>query len=188
MTPVEPARPLRPMAPEPIRTAFRELHGCRLHGFALLLTLGDRARAGALASEALAAGETRIERLRHPERAAAWLRERVTRRAARAGVGAGRRGSGWASLTDLGAEAPIVAGLAVLDRLQRAAIIAADVEGLDSRDVAGIVGRDGGRLTRLLSAARRRYAAAHAGAMVGTPPEDGPLAQRLHEIAQRAMA
>ena len=30
-----------------IRAAFRDLHGARLHGFALLVTLGDRANAAA---------------------------------------------------------------------------------------------------------------------------------------------
>ena len=66
---------------EAMRAAFRELHGRRLHGFALLLTLGDRPSAARLASEALADGAMRVEELRHPERAAAWLRHRVVERA-----------------------------------------------------------------------------------------------------------
>src|SRR5690606_20820527 len=66
-------------SPERLRAAFDELHGSRLHGFALLLTLGDRARAARLAGEALAAAEPRIDALRHPERAAAWLRAHVVR-------------------------------------------------------------------------------------------------------------
>src|SRR5262245_49203152 len=64
-----------------LRDAFRELHGRRLHGFALLLTLGDRAEAARLASDALDAGVARVDELRHPERAAAWLRRRVVDRA-----------------------------------------------------------------------------------------------------------
>ena len=34
-----------PASPDVVQNAFRELHGPRLHGFALLLTLGDRPRA-----------------------------------------------------------------------------------------------------------------------------------------------
>src|SRR6187431_2709085 len=67
--------------PDVLRAAFRELHGRRLHGFALLLTLGDRPGAARLASEALAAGAMRVDELRHPERAAAWLRHRLVDRA-----------------------------------------------------------------------------------------------------------
>ena len=46
----------RGATPEMMLEAFRELHGGRLHGFALLLTAGDRHAAAWLASEALAAG------------------------------------------------------------------------------------------------------------------------------------
>ncbi|MEA2650619.1 MAG: hypothetical protein QOI85_340, partial [Chloroflexota bacterium] len=72
-------------SPELVRAAFRDLHGTRLHGFALLVTLGDHARAARLAGEAIAAGTARTSELRHPERAAAWLRRRVTRNAERRG-------------------------------------------------------------------------------------------------------
>ena len=64
-----------------MRDAFRELHGSRLHGFAQLLVLGDRHAAAKLASDALADGAARVDELRHPERAAAWLRRRVVERA-----------------------------------------------------------------------------------------------------------
>src|ERR687895_367576 len=93
-----------PMAPPPerspdppvevVRAAFRELHGRRLHGFALLLTLGDRERAASLASDALAAGQLRVDELRHPERAAAWLRRQRPPAGGSVQAGAARRAGG----------------------------------------------------------------------------------------------
>jgi hypothetical protein len=66
------------------RTAdFVELHGDRLFGFAMLVTLGDRVLAGKVSAEALAKGVERISELRHPVRAAAWLRGEVTKGAGR---------------------------------------------------------------------------------------------------------
>ncbi len=62
---------------------FVELHADRLFGFAMIVTLGDATRAGKLAAEALAKGIQRIDQLRHPVRAAAWLRGTVTKAAGR---------------------------------------------------------------------------------------------------------
>ena len=165
------------------RAAFRELHGRRLHGFALLLTLGDRATAARLASEALATGAARIDELRHPERAAAWLRRRVVD-GARSNRGVRVDGR---ILLDLGVDGPVVAGIAALDRLERAALIASAVERLDRRDVATIVGRDGSALDRLLRRARQRFMRIHAETATEDPP-DGPIVTRVHELARRAMA
>jgi hypothetical protein len=170
-----------------VREAFHDLHGRRLHGFGLLLTLGDRHASSRLVGEALAAGVDRAGQLRHPERAAAWLRARVVRSSGRMGVARNRIGRDRTCLADLGADAPVIAGLAALDRLERAAIIASSIEQLDARDVSTIVGRDAGALERLLSRARNRYATAYEAAAVDYPPLDGPLAERLHEIAVRAM-
>ena len=98
--------------PELVRAAFRDLHGTRLHGFALLITLGDRARAARLAGEAIAAGTARMTELRHPERAAAWLRRRVTRNAGRSGRPSRRRaaGEGRQALEALGADPAAIRG------------------------------------------------------------------------------
>jgi DNA-directed RNA polymerase specialized sigma24 family protein len=170
--------------PEVVRAAFLELHGRRLHGFAQLLTLGDRPLAARLTSDALAAGADRIDELRHPERAAAWLRRRVVERsrARRAMRGDAR------VLLDLAADEPTVEALAALGRLERAALVASAVERLDRRDVAAIVGRDGEALDRLLRRARERFMRAHAGVATGEPPVDGPIATRVRAIARRAMA
>jgi [ribosomal protein S5]-alanine N-acetyltransferase len=42
-----------------LRSPFRDLHGPRLHGFALLVALGDRRLAARIAGDALAAGMQR---------------------------------------------------------------------------------------------------------------------------------
>ncbi|MDQ2673157.1 MAG: hypothetical protein M3Y40_00700 [Chloroflexota bacterium] len=173
--------------PQALRSAFRDLHGGRLHAFALLLTLGDRARAAHLASEAIAAGAEHLPELRHPERAAAWLRARVTREA-----GSDDRrlevDERLATLEDLHVGSAALAGLSGLSRLERAGLIATAVERLDRRDVAVIVGRDGERLDRLLRDARRRYlagATATPDALDGAP---GPIGERIASTAARTLA
>lgn len=174
--------------PAALRAAFRELHGRRLHGFSLLLTLGDRALAARLTAEALAAGATRSAELRHPERAAAWLRARV--------VGAMPRrhhppspDEERAALDPLGADPAVVDGLADLDVRQRAALITTDIERLDSRDVETVVGRHGSGLERLLARARGRYSIAYAAVPLasGRDPEAGPLVRRIRAVAARAL-
>jgi DNA-directed RNA polymerase specialized sigma24 family protein len=167
--------------------AFRNLHGARLHAFALLLTLGDRRRAALLAADAIAAAADHLGELRHPERAAAWLRARVTDDA-----GADNRrldaDERLASLAELNVGAGALAGLSALSRLERAGLIAATIEGLDQRDVATVVGRDGRRLDALLRRARRRYldGAAAAPEVLDGPP--GPIGQRIMASAARTMA
>ena len=175
--------------PDLLRAAFRELHGTRLHGFALLITLGDRARAARLADEALAASASHTADLRHPERAAAWLRRRVLRNADRVG-----RQSASRSLADrrlalepLGVGAAELAGLASLSARERALLVADSVERLDARDVASIVGGDGARLDRLIRRTRLRYAAA-AAEVEDELPGDGPTADRVRSVAARALA
>src|SRR5262245_43953924 len=166
-----------------MRDAFRELHGRRLHGFALLLTLGDRAGAARLASDALAAGAARVDELRHPERAAAWLRRRVVDRARVGHDPPADRGV----VLDLGVDEATITALAALGRLERAALIASTVERLDRRDVGTIVGRDGARLDRLLVRAREAFMRLHAEVAADQPP-DGPVSAHVRALARRAMA
>jgi DNA-directed RNA polymerase specialized sigma24 family protein len=173
----------RDATPEMMREAFRELHGRRLHGFTLLLTAGDRHAAAWLASDALAAGTTRLDELRHPERAAAWLRRRVVDRAR---VGRNEPVNDRL-LEDLGADGSVLAAIARLDRLERAALIASAIERLDRRDVATIVGRGGDGLDRLIRRARERYMGAY-GATAAGGGADGPIVAHVREIARRAMA
>ena len=168
-----------------VRAAFRELHARRLHGFAQLLVLGDRALAARLAAEALASGAQNIDALRHPERAAAWLRRHVVDHAGSAAAG-GSQAVDRHILGDLGADDGVVAGLALLGPHERAALIASAIERLDRRDVATIVGRDGGTLDRLLRGARQRYLQGYT-AVAPETARDGPLTARIRDVAQRTL-
>ena len=179
---VEPALTARPG----LGAAFRELHGERLHGFALLITLGDRARAGHLAEQALAEGARRASHLRHPERAAAWLRSRALQ-AARRGR-AGRRTpltpEQLATLDAMGVEPAVATALASIDIRERAVVVAEAIEGLGTLDVAAIAGVDRSRVAALRKRARRRYAAAFATATAADDlPAGGTLATRIRAAA-----
>ena len=166
-----------------LEAAFRELHGRRLHGFALLLTLGDSQRAATLAGEALTAGTSRAAELRHPERAAAWLRARVTRRTGRASDPP-PGGAAW--VAGLGVDGPTFHGLAALDTRERAAVIGREVEGLDLRDVGTIVEREGRELARILDRGIARYANARA-AVATLNDADGRIVDRVRHTARRAI-
>ena len=186
------ADPIDPSAPAAssaalVEAAFRELHGPSLHGFALLLTLGDRRQAAVLAAEALEAASDHLASLRHPERAAAWLRRRVRRSSGRNDrrLASAER---LAALRDLAVTPAALAGLATLSGLERAALIAVAVERLDRRDVGTIVGRDGERLDRLLRAARRRYVAGSVASPDEVEGPPGPIRQRIAASAARTMA
>ncbi|HJP72587.1 MAG TPA: hypothetical protein VJ975_12795 [Candidatus Limnocylindria bacterium] len=165
-----------------VRDAFRELHGRHLLGFALLLMLGDAPRAAQLTVDALQAAVPHLDQLRHPERAAAWLRARVVR----SSRGMPRAGLRMQALSELGVEPEVAGALGTLRHLERAAVIAASIERLDLRDVATVVGQDGAALERLLARARRRYAAAHS-ARAGQEIPAGPLVDRVRAEALRAM-
>jgi hypothetical protein len=166
--------------------SLRALHQPRLFGFALLLTLGDRVLASAATHAAFAEVRDRTA-MDHPERAAAWLRRRVVARV-------GRKATvSWSALEQrvgLGAVAvdgPALTGLTRLNPAERAALIAADIERLDLRDVATIVSRRGRRLATLLEGARRRYLGGYAAAARDEPPT-GAIPERVREIARRAVA
>ena len=148
--------------PELMRAAFRDLHGTRLHGFALLVTLGDRARAARLTADALAAGMAQAA-----DAAASGARgglaapaSPASRRAERRGHAAPLRQGGRHALAELGVDGAMFAGLSGLTTRQRAALVADSVERLDRGDVATIVRVDGARLDRLIRLVRARYAAA----------------------------
>jgi hypothetical protein len=169
--------------PEEILAAFREVHARSLYGFALLFTLGDRGRAARLVDRALADAVGRLDELRHPERAAAWLRRRVVR-GPRMRIGPSRSRRSGEPLVELGADQAVMGALASLTGLERAAVIASDVERLDRRDVATVVGRDGSALERLVRRGRARYLRAHATVAEGDVPE-GQTTARVKAIARR---
>lgn len=164
--------------------AFVELHGRRLYGFALLLTLGDRPRSTRLAWGAMAAAQTRLAELRHPERAAAWLRASVVRAASR-----GRRSASADSdpLEELDVTGAALRGLSVLTLLERAALIATVIERMDGRDVSTVVSRTGERLERLLQRAIRRYLAAATELVTDLDDQPGAVRRRVAAATARTL-
>ena len=173
-------------SPGELQRAFRDLHGPTLHGFALLLALGDPRTALDLTSDALAAADAHAAELRHPERAAAWLRSRVTAAIGRhdSRIDAEAR---LDALEPLGITPSVLAGLAALGVLERAAMIGSSIERLADHDVATIVGRSGNRFDSLLRRARQRFLEGCAAAPDGVPTLDGPLSDLVRSAAARAM-
>ena len=168
--------------------ALRELHGGKLYGFALLLTLGDEPAAAKLAADALAVAAIRAHELEHPRRAAAWLRHSVLRAAKRRPTDPNQDGPPRrAALRALGVNDQAHAALSALNIVERAAVLASDVEGLMEPDVAAIVGLDPVRSRRLVRDALRRAVSA----AIAEPPQsgpDGPIVARTREIAARVLA
>lgn len=177
--------------PDMLRAAFRDLHGASLHGFAVLLTLGDRSRAATTSARVLAAGSARAAELRHPERAAAWLRARVVRALRR--TADSRRHSRTerrAIVRELGVLEASMAALESLTLEDRAALLAGSVERFTLNDVATILGRDLLTAREVLRAARRRYLAA-ATHWLGDESADampgGLIAEQVDRVAARAI-
>jgi DNA-directed RNA polymerase specialized sigma24 family protein len=177
--------------PDLVRAAFREVHGPGLYGFALLLTLGDRSRADPIASATLAEGVARVAQLRHPERAAAWLRGRVVRAARRTPSGGLQsRAERRAVLSQLGLSEPALATLESLSLDDRAAIVASVLERFSPADVAVILDRDLDGTRRVLRSARRRYLAGATHWLAGLSSDAlpaGAITARVEEIAARAL-
>ena len=168
--------------------ALRELHGGQLHGFALLLTLGDQQAAAKLAADALAAGAAQAHELQHPRRATAWLRRSVLDAAKRRRTDPNHDEPAMrAALRALGVNDEAHAALSALSILERAAVVASDVEGLEEPDVAKVVGLDPMRSRRLVRDALRRAISAGMAEPSQSGP-DGPIVARTREIAARVLA
>ena len=168
--------------------ALRELHGGQLHGFALLLTLGDQPAAAKLASDALEAGAVRADELQHPPRATVWLRNSVLGAAER------RRSdpnhdepTRRAALRALGVNDEAHAALNALSILERAAVVASGVEEFEESDVAKIVGLDLVRSRRIVREALRHAISAGMAEPSQSAP-DGPIVARTRAIAARVLA
>ena len=149
-----------------LAAAFRELHGARLHGFAMLVTLGDRQSAERSAGFALAAGAGQVAALRHPERAAAWLRARTLRDAPPAPVARRTdptRGATREPLPRSGWTRPSISGLAALSLDARAALVASAIERFDPIDVETILDAAPATARRLVAEARGTLPAQCAG-------------------------
>jgi DNA-directed RNA polymerase specialized sigma24 family protein len=159
--------------------AFAAVHGARLHGFALLLLLGNRRLAGALAVSALSAAPAGSPRLSHPERAAAWLRARVLGEASHLRNEPVDDDVRLEALDPIGASPAVLAALQQLSLRQRAALIAHDVERLDRQDVATILHASDTAVARLLGRGRRLYLDAYASAAQDEALPSGPHAVHI---------
>lgn len=177
---------MTPPDDELLRTAFRDVHATRLNGFALLVALGDRHRAAAATGQALAAGTQRVHELRHPERAAAWLRRRVLQSLRRGSV-RNEAAPGLQALRPLGVDAPLLACLSGLSATERAALVASSVERFAPADIEMILDATPAASRRIVAVARARYLAAAASgdrASLGS----GPLTERVLLVASRGFA
>ena len=165
------------------------MHGPSLHGFAVLLLLAKGPRAASIAAAALAEGVERAGELRHPERAAAWLRSRVVRLARRAPASKVVTPVERAALAELGVSPAAAEALSGLALPERAALIASSVERFSIADVASILGRDQAATLRVLRSARRRYVEAVTPQLDdgGRAPLDGELAARVERLARGAI-
>jgi DNA-directed RNA polymerase specialized sigma24 family protein len=189
-----------PSATEPDGESMRELHGRRLHGFALLVTLGDQPLAGRLAADALAADDVGTTELSRPALTAALLRRAVLRLATHREadleldqVIVGMNSpvppvDGPAALESLRVDARAFAALRVLGIRQRAAIVATFVERLAPRDVATIVELDGARLESLVRDALHLATSAADANLPDQSTPDGPVVRRMRKIAARTLA
>lgn len=133
--------------------------------------------------------------LRHPERAAAWLRS-----AAVASLASGRLREPEAArretLRSLGVTDAAFDGLAGMDARERAAFVAAAVERFEPLDVETILRSDPGTTRRLVDRARSRYLLG-AGTAIGreprrgdAPPPEAPsggLTRRIEALAEAAL-
>ncbi len=161
------------------------------------MTLGDTHAAEVAAGSALTAGAEQADALRHPERAAAWLRARVVR-----GL---RQGSLNTSILDavrrkalagLGVGEEVFLGLAPLRVELRAALVASAIERFEAIDIETILGAGPAAARRKVARARRQYLQAldapsePEGEAEPTMPGqlDGTLAVRVIGIASRTIA
>lgn len=178
-----------PPGVEPLAAAFRSTHAHSLHGFTLLLTVGDAQLAETLTADALNAATSRGRVRRHPERAAAWLR-------ARALVAAAHQRTTdrtdhelrLATLGPMGVDAATIAALSSLSTQERAALIANDIERFDRGDVASIVRANDPALDTLLHRARRHYQAAYVRSLGDGQVPDGPVRRSLDETARHVLS
>ena len=175
--------------------AFRDLHGARLHGFAIIVTLGETRVADRAAGEALAAGAEQAAALRHPERGAAWLRARLLR-----GLQQGKSRNAPTPLAErrdalasLGVDEAVFQGLAALDVEARAALVASAIERFEPIDIETILGARPANTRRMVAEARDRYLRA-IGDLPAAQPDTSPgfpsgeLASRVRSVAVRAMS
>lgn len=162
--------------------AVRDIHEARLHGFALLITHGDRPAAAHLANAVMEAYRSPSPTTAHPERTAAVLRADLLRRARRLRRSTIDDEERHAALGALNVDASAVEALRALGVTARAALVAADIEQFTPEDVALILNMSPAAARRAVRHARRQYIAMHPGPPPGVV---GPLRTRIAKVAGR---
>ena len=183
------ALPVEAEDAEQLQAASWDAHAARLHGFALLLTVGDQPRAASAAIAALEAGAERAAS-QDSDQAAAWLRREV--------IGELRRT--WptpqlqpeerhAVLHRMGVADPLISSLEGMSAERRAALVVSTIEGMAMADVANTLDTDLGDAYRVVEAARLDYLTTTLQVTApGRTETPGPLARRISEIQARAIA
>jgi hypothetical protein len=136
----------------------------------------------------------RLEALRHPERAAAWLRSTAVQ-ALRAPRTREPEEARRETLRGLGVTDLAFDGLALMGVRERAAFVADTVEGLDAIDVETILREDAAAARRLVERARRHYLVTAAASLARRPvheeasPDAPPngLTRRVEALAEAAL-
>ncbi len=174
-----------------LRAAFRDLHSIRLHGFALLVTLGDRRAAAGAARRALLGGARQVHELRHPERAAAWLRARALHSMTRFSLRRRPRpteADRLAALRSMGVDGALLRALSTLSLRERAALVASSIERLDPADVQVVLGAGPAATERAMTSARGRYLAARAPTPSEHEDRSGPVSELVLRVAARTLS
>jgi DNA-directed RNA polymerase specialized sigma24 family protein len=187
-----PAASVSPREVQP--NASLERHAAHLHGFALLMTLGDRDTAASLADQVLSAAaqddSSAVDRPAAELRRRMLHRMRITRGRGSPTADASHR----EALEPLHVSSAAFAGLGALNPRERAAVVAAWIERYPREDLATILELDGDRLDTFVARATRRYlkAASSAPGDVGTPDarmhEPGPATNRVLAVRERLLA
>jgi DNA-directed RNA polymerase specialized sigma24 family protein len=175
--------------------AFVQAHAARLRGFALLLALGDVRAAEDAARAALGAGARRAGLGHVPDNPHVWLRQRVLgaihpplrqlQRVFRRDepIGQDRR----TALRDLGVSDVALEGLIALSPVERAAVVAVGVEGLEADRLGSVLNVGPTASRRVLGRGFRHYFVA-AGALLQEKPwarreQPGAVAQLVGATA-----
>lgn len=170
------------------------MHGRRLHGFAILITLGDELAAERATGRALAAAVRQATEPGQPERMAAWLRARTLRDLSR-----------WQRrksiptlvrrdvLASLGVDDVTFQALAAMSVRARAALVASAVERFALTDIETIMSSSPTGARRAVADARARYLRVANDEPGGWPDNQGPseqgeLATRVQAVVSRAMS
>jgi DNA-directed RNA polymerase specialized sigma24 family protein len=155
--------------------ALPEQQGAAVHGFALILAMGDRPRALRLATEALDAAAARSHQLSTDGEAGTWLRAWIVQHIGPMPANVSLDDPARRHALELvGVSDVVAAAISTLTVEERAALLAASVEGFSLPEVATVLDCTQTMARRILKRARGRYAeAVLASGVSGQRPHGG---------------